>query len=182
MMPIQTGTGEVVLQNRTAALISQNSHAVDYPRRKTAAEAVDDADRGADDPGSNSVKRAVACALTMDVANEMFIAPVLRNTGVPPLRFRTSMDHGWMTIARIGAPQRFSANVAIGNTANFASKMLGRISPDDIGLGASACARLPPYWKATWAKQSPIQTGWTFVGSDTPYPLYLYTGRWSRLI
>ena len=78
-------------------------------------------DRAAIDPGTNSVKRALACVLTMDATNEMLVAPVLRATGVPTLRFRTTIDYGPVTIARIGAPRRFNANVAIGNTANFTS-------------------------------------------------------------
>ena len=47
-------------------------------------------DRSVLDPGANSVKRALACALTMDATNEWLIAPVLRATGVPTLQFRTT--------------------------------------------------------------------------------------------
>ena len=86
-------------------------------------------DQAADQLGGNSTKRAIACALTTVATNENLISPILRATGVPPLDFRTSMDHGAVTIARIGAPQRFNANVAIGNTANFAAKMLPLIFP-----------------------------------------------------
>ena len=131
---------------------------------------------------ANSTKRAVACALTMMAANAELIAPILRATGVEPLQFRISMDHGPVTIARIGAAQRFNANVAIGNAANFASKMLSQVKPGDIGLGASACAQLPDDWRTRWAILSPVATGWVYGDSTTPYPLYLYTGRWARLI
>jgi class 3 adenylate cyclase len=139
-------------------------------------------DRSAQDPGGNSVKRAVACALTMDATNEYLLAPILRATGVPPLRFRTAMDYGRVTIARIGAPQRFNANVAIGNTANFASRMLAMINPDDIALGANAYFRLPVFWRTTWTEISPVRTGWSYLDSPLPYSLYLYKGCWARLI
>lgn len=103
-------------------------------------------DEPAGSPGQNATKRAVACALTMDVANELLISPTLRASDVPPLQFRTSIEHGAITIARIGAPQRFNANVAIGNAANFASKMLRALGPGEIGLGAHARSRLPQLW------------------------------------
>lgn len=139
-------------------------------------------ERAPTDPDGNSVKRAVACALTMDAANKNLVSPILRATDVTPLRFRTAMDHGSITIARIGAPRRFNANVAIGNTANFSAHMLAMINSDDIALGGNAWSRLPALWRATWTELSPIKTGWNYLDSSTPYPLYLYKGRWARLI
>ncbi len=139
-------------------------------------------DRSAVDPGANSVKRALACALTMDATNEWLIAPVLRATGVPMLQFRTTMDYGPVTIARIGPAKRFNANVAIGNTANFASRMLGLVGAGQIAVGSSAFARVPDEWRTAWCELAPIDTGWTYTGGSIPYPLYLYKGRWSRLI
>jgi adenylate cyclase len=139
-------------------------------------------DRPPTDPGANSVKRALACALTMDAANEFLVAPVLRASGVPTLQFRTTMDYGPLTIARIGAPHRFNANVAIGNTANFASRMLRLVGAGQIALGASAYQRVPDSWRTAWCDPAPVNTGWTYTGGSIPYPLYLYTGRWARLI
>jgi adenylate cyclase len=139
-------------------------------------------DRALLDPGASSVKRAIACALTMDATNEYLIGPVLRASGVEPLKFRTTMDYGAITVARIGAAQRFNANVAIGNTANFASRMLTLVGPGDIALGGSAHAKSPQEWRSAWCDLSPVVTGWTYIGSSLPYPLYLYRGRWARLI
>ena len=139
-------------------------------------------DRAPADPGTNSVKRALACALTMDAANELLVAPVLRATGVPTLQFRTTMDYGPVTIARIGAPQRFNANVAIGNTANFASRMLSLVGAGQIAVGANAYARVPEWWRTAWCELAPLSTGWTYTGVSIPYPLYFYKGRWARLI
>jgi adenylate cyclase len=132
--------------------------------------------------GDTSTKRAVACALTMDATNELLMAPVLRATGVPPIQFRTSMDYGPITIARIGAAQRFNANVAIGNVANFASRMLTLVGPNQIALGANAKSRLPALWQTMWTSFSPVSTGWSYILSGLPYPLYLYNGRWTTLI
>jgi class 3 adenylate cyclase len=130
---------------------------------------------------ANSTKRALTCALTMSAANEALISPILRATGVPPLEFRISMDYGPTTVARIGAAQRFNANVAIGSTANFAAKMLANLRPGEIGLGTMAWARLPEYWKATWTEISPVNTGWVWRFNNQPYALFLYTGRWARV-
>lgn len=87
-----------------------------------------------------------------------------------------------MTIARIGAAQRFNANVAIGNAANFAAKMLPLVKPGDIALGAAARDRLPALWQTSWTELSPISTGWVYIDTVVPYPLYRYTGRWAKLV
>lgn len=68
-----------------------------------------------DSTGVNSTHKAIACSLTLHAANDYLVAPILRATPVLPLQFRVSMDYGEVTIARIGAAQRFNANVAIGN-------------------------------------------------------------------
>lgn len=135
-----------------------------------------------DDADANSTVKAVTCALTLHAANDFLIAPVLRATPVDPIQFRVSMDYGAVTIARIGAAQRFNANVAIGNVANFASKMLRSVCAGGIGLGASAQRRLPEPWRSTWTELSPASTGWQFGDSSVPYPLYLYTGRWAKAV
>jgi class 3 adenylate cyclase len=134
------------------------------------------------DAGANSTKRAVACALTMHAANEYLVSPILRATPVAPLSFRITMDHGPVTIARIGSAQRFNANVAIGNTANFAAHMLRHVRGGEIGMGSSAWSRLPDTWRTLWTELSPVATGWVFGDSTLPYPLYLYTGRWAKVV
>lgn len=129
----------------------------------------------------NSVKRAVACALTMQSANELLISPVLRNSNVDPIEFRTTIEFGRITVARVGAPRRFNANVAIGSVANFASSMLAKIQPGEIGIGAGAYGRLPKDWRDRWAMDSGTNTGWIYIHDSSPYPLYIYTGRWLNL-
>lgn len=130
----------------------------------------------------NGTKRALASVLTMLAANDALISPVLRASDVAPIHFRASLEYGPITVARIGAAQRFSANVAIGNAANFACKMLGLVDEDDVGLGAAANTRIPPLWRDAWSKLSSKATGWVYSATGAPYPLYLYTGRWSRLV
>ncbi len=134
------------------------------------------------DAGDNSTKRAVACSLTMHATNEYLVSPILRATGVPPLQFRITMDYGPVTIARIGAARRFNANVAIGNTANFAAHMLRQVKAGDIAVGSLAWGRLPELWRTLWTELSPVATGWVFGETTVPYPLYLYTGRWAKLL
>lgn len=130
----------------------------------------------------NATKRAVACALTMDAATKYLINPIIEAAGISPIAYRTTLDFGPITIARIGAPGRFNANVAIGNAANFAAKMLGHVQPGEIGLGWRAWNQLPEFWRTLWTYQSATSTGWVFSGLDTPYPLYIYNGRWNKLI
>ena len=132
---------------------------------------------GGGDPPESGCKRAVAASLTMMAANESLIRPILDATPVPDIKFRVSIDYGWVTIARLGAARRFNANVAIGATANFACKMLGFASPGDIVIGAEVRGRLPTGWHQ-YTELMPVTTGWVYRQSGLAYTLYKYTGRW----
>ena len=135
----------------------------------------------AGEPLETGSKRAVACALTMMTANEFLVQPILRATPVPDIRFRVSIDYGMVTVARLGAARRFNANVAIGASANFACKMLNFAEPGDIVLGESARNQLPQSWHQ-FTQLMTVTTGWNYIKTGLPYPLYKYTGRWSRLV
>jgi adenylate cyclase len=117
----------------------------------------------------------------MMAANEHLIKPILEATPVPEIKFRVSIDYGTVTIARLGAPRRFNANVAIGATANFASKMLAFAQPGDIVIGETVRNRLPASWNQ-FAIPTETDTGWTYLKTGSPYILYRYVGRWSNLI
>lgn len=133
-------------------------------------------------PAERGSKRAVAAALTMMAANEHLISPILRATPTKVIEFRASIDHGSVTIARLGPPRRFNSNAAIGTTANFASKMLRHAKAGDIVLGESARNQLPADWQSNWTELLSIETGWHYRVSGKAYSLYRYTGRWSRLV
>jgi len=136
---------------------------------------------GGGTPAEIGSKRAVACALTMMAANDYLIKPILDATPVPDIKFRVSIDYGSATVARLGAAQRFNANVAIGATANFASKMLDFAGPSDIVIGASVRNQLPSTWHQ-FTQPMPVTTGWVYRLTGLPYSLYKYTGRWNRLM
>jgi len=128
------------------------------------------------------IKRALACALTMHAINTLLISPILQATpNTFPLNFRTSIDHGYVTIARLGLPKRFQSIVAIGAAANFACKMLRLAEPGDIVIGGNARDQLPPTW-LQFTQLVPQDTGWTHTSNGTAYHLFKYTGRWSKLI
>ncbi len=118
----------------------------------------------------------------MMAATEHLVNPVLRRAAVPEIRFRISIDHGFVTLARLGAARRFNAVVAVGDAANFASKMLKHAKPGDIVLGEKATLELPQDWSRAFATRLPLETGWTYRLSGLSYPLYRYDGRWARLI
>jgi len=71
----------------------------------------------------------------MFAANQHLLSPIYQASNVPVIEFRASIEHGTITIAKLGAPRRFNANVAIGNAANFASKMLSLLRANQVGLG-----------------------------------------------
>jgi class 3 adenylate cyclase len=133
----------------------------------------------AGNPPDADAKRAVACALTMMNANEQLINPILRASGVQEIHFRVGIDCGAVTIAEVGAAQRFHGLVAIGTRANVACKMLDVAKPDDILIGESVMRRLPPLW-TQWCKLALFATGWTYRHNGLPYCFYRYTGRWSQ--
>lgn len=129
-------------------------------------------------PPESGVKRAIACAMTMKAATANLINPILRATvNAAEIQFRTSIDYGMVTIARLGAPRRFNGNAAIGTTANFACKMLKHAKADQVVLGENAHRALPSEWQ-NYTLLLPVDTGFHYSQSKAPYRLFLYHGYW----
>ena len=137
---------------------------------------------GGTSPPENGTHRAVASALTMMAACEYLINPILRASSIAPLQFRITIDHGNVSIAKLGAARRFNAIVAIGTTANVASKMLSVAKAGDLLLGENAKRALPLNWQTQWTELHTYQTGWVFRSTQLPYSFYKYKGRWARLL
>lgn len=133
---------------------------------------------GGGTPADGGAKRAVACALTLMHTTKHLVNPVLRESGVEELEFRVGIDHGAITIADVGAPQRFHGHVAIGTRANVACKMLDVAKPGEIILGESVVRQLPTAWKQWW-EIAVWDTGWKYRSSGLGYWFYRYTGRWT---
>lgn len=136
---------------------------------------------GGTDPPEDGTHRAIACSLTMMAACEYLINPILLRSGIPDIKFRICIDYGTVTIARLGAAKRFNTIVAIGTTANVASKMLSKAKAGDILLGSSAKYQLPESWQQNWTEIHTIDTGWVYRLSKVKYMFYRYTGRWSQV-
>jgi class 3 adenylate cyclase len=103
----------------------------------------------------------------------------LRASSVDEIQFRVGIDYGAVTIAEVGAAQRFHGLVAIGTRANVACKMLDVAKADEIVIGESVVRQLPTAW-ARWYELALVATGWTYRHTGLPYCFYRYTGRWSR--
>jgi adenylate cyclase len=127
-------------------------------------------------------KRALAAALTLFYATENFINPILINTPTAPINFRVCLDHGWVTIARIGAARRFNNIVAVGTTANLASKMLSIADENSILLGDNMLAGLPDDWMSNFVRLKTSDTGWVYRMTGLPYSFWSYIGRWKSAI
>lgn len=130
-------------------------------------------------PPEAGAKRAVACALTMMYVSRQVVNPILRASSVQEIQFRVGVDYGAVTIAEVGAAQRFHGLVAIGTRANVACKMLDVAKADEIIIGESVVRQLPTAW-AQWYELALVATGWTYRHTGLPYCFYRYTGRWSR--
>jgi adenylate cyclase len=133
----------------------------------------------AGEPKETGCKRAVAAALSMMYVNENGINVILRESGIDTIEFRIGIDYGPVTIAQLGAARRFGGLVAIGATANIASKMLSDASPGQILIGEDVYKRLPNSWQQ-FSSIHNNNTGWIYVSSGFPYWFYKYTGRWRR--
>jgi len=133
---------------------------------------------GGGTPPESGAKRAVACSLTLMHTTQNLINPILQGSGVEDLHFRIGIDYGPVTVAQIGARQRFHGLVAIGTTANIASKMLDVANPDAIVIGEAVLPRLPNAWSQWWRLDKAI-TGWTYLATGVLYSFYRYDGRWT---
>lgn len=129
-------------------------------------------------PGISIQQRALSCALTMFSAAENILNPLLVRSNIAPLQFRICMDHGQITVAKVGAARRFNGIVAVGTTANIASKMLAMAQPNTILLGDMMCQGLPQVWVSNFVELETANSGWVYRQSNAPYPLWRYFGRW----
>jgi adenylate cyclase len=123
-------------------------------------------------------KRAVSCALTMQRTSRNILNPVLDRSGIQRIEFRTGIDHGQVTIAKLGAAKRFNALVAVGTAANIACKMLRFGGPNEIIIGDSVRKELPLAWHQ-YANRISEYSGWVYHVSGQSYPFYRYIGRWT---
>lgn len=128
------------------------------------------------EPPEKGCQRAISAALTMIYVNDHAISEVLTSSGIDPIKFRVGIDYGTITIAQIGAPRRFGGLVAIGTTANIASKMLSKASDGEILIGANVHQELPST-RQQWC-HAHAESGFIYVSDGRPYWLYKYTGRW----
>ena len=129
-------------------------------------------------PGITIQQRALSCALTMFSAAENIVNPLLINSNIAPLQFRICMDHGKITVAKVGAARRFNGIVAVGTTANIASKMLAVAKQDTILLGDMMRQELPAEWVRQFVRLETETSGWVYRQSNSPYPFWQYNGRW----
>jgi class 3 adenylate cyclase len=127
---------------------------------------------------TSSQQQAVACALTMFSATTSLINPILEKSSLEPLKFRVCLDHGNITVARIGAAKRFNSFVAVGTTANIACKMLSFADDNSILIGNSLLEGLPTAWQEQFVKLKTYDSGWIFRATGSPYPFWEYIGRW----
>lgn len=136
----------------------------------------------ADADGATASQRAVAAAITMFDARWRLINPILERSGIPPLDFRICLDHGPVTIARLGAHRGFNGVAAIGATANIAAKMLSIAQANQILVGTAARADLPLDVQVLFMSSQAVNSGWTYRHTGAPYHFWEYTGRWTRPI
>lgn len=127
---------------------------------------------------TSAQQNALAAALTMFSATVHLINPVISNSHMEPLDFRICMDHGPITIAKVGAARGFNGIVAIGATANVANKMLAVADPNTILLGDRVIEGLPQQWCHKYLNLKSSDTGWIYTVNGAPYCFWQYEGRW----
>lgn len=131
---------------------------------------------GADAPAQQV---AVAASLTMFSAATTLINPILQASQLAPLDFRICLDYGPITVAQVGAARGFNGIVAIGTTANIASKMLGVADPNTVLIGTKLLHGLPSEWQRDYVVFKTAETGWNYTDNGEPYAFWQYDGRWA---
>ena len=123
--------------------------------------------------------RAVSAAMTMMAINRDIIAPRLSAEDLAPINFRIGIDVGNVTIAEVGAARGFHGIVAIGTTANVASKILDVADAGQVVIGDWVKGELPKEWH-THVKEHTPQTGFTQGPNQQPYPFHLFDAHWTN--
>lgn len=131
------------------------------------------------DEGATMEQRSVAAAITMFQVADLVIDNMLLERGVDPFKFRICIDRGALTIAKMGAAQRFNGIVAIGTPANLACKMLHVAKAGELMIGNNVALGLPNEWQQ-YIHRSDHVTGYHYVTSGEDYGYWYYTGRWVR--
>lgn len=122
-------------------------------------------------------QRALGCAMYMFLAADRLINPVIIESGLAPLRFRVCLDYGFITVARLGAAQRFNHIVAVGTAANRTSKMLAHARPGDLLLGDAMLEGIPANWLQRFLAHNGTESGWKYDDGQA-YHFWRYDGRW----
>lgn len=128
--------------------------------------------------GETAQHKALSASLTMFKTADDILAPVFRQYGVNPLTFRICIDHGPITVAEVGVSKGFKGIVAIGATANIACKALALADPGTILVGDMVLSGLSSDWVKDRVRIKTMNSGWVYMASGDPYPIYEYTGRW----
>lgn len=121
---------------------------------------------------------ALVCALYMFLAADRLINPVIRASGLEPLRFRVCLDFGSITVARLGAAQRFNHIVAVGTAANRTSKMLGHAQAGDLLIGDAMLPGIHRDWLQQFLAHTGKESGWLYNDGQA-YHFWRYDGRWT---
>lgn len=122
-------------------------------------------------------QRAVNAAMTMFDVNSRSLRALIAERGIEPFSFRICIDHGPITIARIGIAKGFNGIVAVGTPANLACKMLAVAKAGEIMIGNNVADALSPLSRS-FLRPSAHPTGYHYVESGISYPYWYYTGVW----
>ncbi len=114
------------------------------------------------------VKPAVEAALVMHYVNDQIISPWLTGQNVQPITFRVGIDHGPVTVARVGIRGEKSSRVAIGTTANIACKLMNRIPNGGICIGNNVYQSLPHNWTQS-CRQCDQPSGFVYIVNNAAY-------------
>jgi adenylate cyclase len=129
---------------------------------------------------TSAQQRAVSAALTMFSAADRLINPILRASNIAPLDFRICLDHGPITVAKVGAARGFNGMLAIGTVANVASKMLDVADANSMLIGTDVVSGLPAEWQRQYVRLKTLDTGWVYTATGLSYAFWEYTGRWTE--
>jgi class 3 adenylate cyclase len=129
-----------------------------------------------EDAIGQSCDTAAAALLTLRRVTNLIINPLLQARAIAAIEYRACTDWGPITVAKIGAAQRFGSLMAIGATANLASKVMKVGGAGETIVGHDVARHLSDTFR-NLLHLCPEDSGWNQGG--TPYQIYRLKALWS---
>ena len=131
---------------------------------------------GAGKGGSEAVKNAIECAMTIQAEIEHAMGKYLRQIGLPSFTCSIGMDYGATWVARVGV-RGSNQLTLVGNEVIIAKDLEELAGDGETLVGASIYSELSQK-RQEYCERQPQSEDFSWELNDKPYPYYKYLGQW----